>query len=192
MSRVITFSTKFPSHHPRKGEPTLFVEKLYNSFNKKVDFNGKSEEFFMPFEEEVRKLNMWRDIPFNKVTDFLERLENRQGLKPKIHTIRAGSRWKAGDFYSPRIWSAAPYNSKQIIIMPDTEIVRTQRFEILPGRGVFIDYRDIGFFSEKGDVMMELADNDGLSVDDMKAWFRNGRYFLGQILYHIDQKTSYQ
>ena len=29
MSKVITFSRYFPSYHPRKGEPTFFVEKIH-------------------------------------------------------------------------------------------------------------------------------------------------------------------
>jgi len=31
MARVITFSTKFPSYHSKKGEPTYFVEAFYKS-----------------------------------------------------------------------------------------------------------------------------------------------------------------
>lgn len=33
MSKVITFSRTFPAYHPRKGEPTYFVEKFWTSIN---------------------------------------------------------------------------------------------------------------------------------------------------------------
>ena len=33
MSRVMTFSRVFPSYHPRKGDPTYFVEAILNANN---------------------------------------------------------------------------------------------------------------------------------------------------------------
>lgn len=29
MSKVITFSRVFPAYHPKKGQPTYFIEKIY-------------------------------------------------------------------------------------------------------------------------------------------------------------------
>lgn len=36
----------------------------------------------------------------------------------KHHTIRAGNRFKTGDYFSPRVWSGSPYNSKQLNMRP--------------------------------------------------------------------------
>lgn len=36
MARVITFSRKFPSYHPKAGQPTHFVEQILNSFDLKM------------------------------------------------------------------------------------------------------------------------------------------------------------
>lgn len=34
MARVITFSTKYPAHHARAGQPTMFAEKILNGEKK--------------------------------------------------------------------------------------------------------------------------------------------------------------
>lgn len=44
MSKVITFSRNFQSTHPRKGEPTYFIEKILLSFGE-ADKVKLSEEF---------------------------------------------------------------------------------------------------------------------------------------------------
>lgn len=41
----------------------------------------------------------------------------------KYHTIRAGNRFKKGDYFSPRIWTDKPYASKQYQFHPDILIV---------------------------------------------------------------------
>lgn len=124
MAKVITFSRVYPSYHPKANQPTHFVEKLWNAHN----VHAFGEEFFMPFEEGVRGLN--KDLPYSTISDFLMSISRREGLKPKIHTIRAGKRWKQGDMASFRVWSGKPYNSRQIIIMPDVEIYDVINIEI--------------------------------------------------------------
>jgi hypothetical protein len=103
MSKVITFSRKFPAYHPRKGEPTYFVEKI----------------------------TKWRlscgERPVDINCDFNE--EMYYICEPKYHTIRAGHRWKVGDKFSPRVWSGKPYYSPQITIAPDIEIKNIWNFK---------------------------------------------------------------
>ena len=104
MSRVLTFSTKFPAYHPRKGQPTYFVEKIWLWM---VNVDGYSEpQYFPEFKDVV------------KIEDILI----QSPASGKGHTIRAGNRWKVGDKFSPRVWSGKPYASKQIIIAPDIEV----------------------------------------------------------------------
>jgi len=101
MSRIITFSRTFPAYHPKKGQPTYFVEKLLSSINYK-------------YYDEDRQFN-----PRLSVDSF----------EPKHHTIRSGNRWKVGDKFSPRVWSGKPYNSKMITIAPDIEIKQIWGFQ---------------------------------------------------------------
>lgn len=98
MSRVLTFSTKFPAYHPRKGEPTFFVEKIFKS------------------------LFLMKSVPPELVDSYNFEIMNDDSVVPKHHTIRAGNRWKVGDKFSPRVWSGKPYQSKQIIIASDIEV----------------------------------------------------------------------
>lgn len=105
MSRVITFSRVFPSYHEKAGEPTYFVEQLYNSLFSK-----------------------------NNLMDYPEGIEiNDHITGVKKHTIRNGNRWKVGDKFSPRVWSGTPYKTKQIILCNDVEIKKIFDIEINKG-----------------------------------------------------------
>lgn len=148
MSRVITFSRTFPSYHPKAGQPTYFVEKIWKSL-------GGASVPYATFSS----LN-WREV---------------EGIKH--HTIRAGHRWKVGDWFSPRVWSGKPYNSKQIIIAPDIQIKNIWDFEIHSGWAFFDGQRksDVGTFGR-------LANNDGLEFQDLKDWLKYPKNFDGQII----------
>jgi len=100
MSKVITFSRVFPKYHPKAGQPTYFVEQIYNSLFSK---------------------NNLMDYPSGLEID-----DTIMGVKK--HTIRNGNRWKVGDKFSPRVWSDKPYNSKQIIFCEDVEIKKIFNF----------------------------------------------------------------
>lgn len=142
MSRVITFSLKFPAYHPKAGEPTNFVEKLCNAFL----------EIGVPIFE-IDEL----DLEYGPWHHFGK----------KWHTIRAGHRWNVGDKFSPRVWSGKPYHSKQVIIAPDITISKIWNIEVDEDLCIWI-YCD----NEGDDVILErLAANDGLSLADLKAWF---------------------
>ncbi|HMS44055.1 MAG TPA: hypothetical protein PKE69_27760 [Pyrinomonadaceae bacterium] len=174
MSKVITFSRFFPKHHVRVGEPTYFVEKIYNSiYANDGDWSNS----------------------YGTTTDYVVDL-NSSIRGAKHHTIRAGNRWKVGDKFSPRVWSGIPRRSKQITFAPDVEIVKIWGFEIREdyyGRDIYIDgkyfagnrFSDFEYFGEHTNLHL-LAKNDGLSVADFTSWFgyseRETKVFHGQIL----------
>ena len=187
MSKVITFSTKFPSYHPKAGQPTNFVEKIWESLDK--NYYSTSEVTF----------NMVHSLTGGDES-FIQEFFNTlsvQHLSPKHHTIRSGNRWKVGDRFSPRVWGndvnpksgrSGPYHSKQIIIAPDIEIKKIWDFE-MDLNGVYsIDGKYIlGEFNEDEAVEIQLAKNDGFSNPaDMFDWFmpnyNKPKSFRGQII----------
>ena len=180
MARVITFSRVYPSYHPKAGQPTHFVEKLWNAHNA----HTLDEEFFMPFEDDVWELN--KSLPYETVQDFLKSLAIRWEIKPKMHTIRAGKRWKEGDRASFRVWSGKPYASKQIIIMPEVTICQVLDIEIDVMSNVYIN----GEKNQLSEFVDMLAENDGLTRTDLFHWF-NKLPFSGQIIFQHNSPKSY-
>jgi hypothetical protein len=152
MARVITFSRYFPSYHPKAGEPTLFVEKFWNSI-----YDDLSD---IPFE-------LAREL---KIVDCDE---------AKHHTIREGKRFKAGDYFSPRVWSGKPYASKQIKIAHDIKIRKVWDFE-LTFDDLFYINEELYAYSSSHDALETLARNDGLEQVDLLNWFN--KPFEGQII----------
>ena len=164
MSRVLTFSRAYPAYHPKKGNETFFVEKI------------------------VRGLHRLGNEPWD-IEDAIFSEEMYYIVEPKWHTIRAGNRWKAGDKFSPRVWSGKPYASKQIIIAPDIEIKSVQDIKIEVDKDyVCILIDNWPFFEENKNMVTQieafetLAKNDGLTLDDLKAWFKYPKPFTGQII----------
>lgn len=157
--KVITFSRNFPATHPRKAQPTYFVEKI------------------------VRGLHQQGIKPFDVNCDFSE--EIYYIAEPKNHTIRAGNRWKEGEWFSPRVWSGKPYCSKQIQFAPPIQIKKIWTFEMNLISRPFFKINGEGLHNE---VVYNLAKNDGLTYDDFKLWFTSGKphisapFFKGQIL----------
>lgn len=165
MSRVITFSRVFPSYHPRRGESTYFVEKVWKSLG------GVASEF---------------TTPFINGTDFKNSIVWGYQLVDgyKHHTIRSGHRFKAGDFFSPRVWSGVPYKSKQIIFAPDIEVSKVWGFEIKDSiiriRGS--EQSACGLYDVPANEVPFIAANDGLSFLDLMHWFKFPKDFEGQII----------
>lgn len=155
MSKVITFSRTFPSYHPKAGLPTYFVEKIWSSIH--TDFDWKA-----PLKT-------------------LDLVDTKKIFFPKHHTIRGGHRFKVGDYFSPRVWSNKPYNSKQIQFAPDIEVKKVFDFTM-----------DLnGVYSVNGKYLDEdkyriLALNDGLTENEMFHWFMPNydkpKEFDGQII----------
>lgn len=169
MSKVITFSRTFPKHHRRAGELTNFVEKVWKS----IDFANLD---WFKFGNE-----------YEEFEDLLNDYISTQYL-PKRHTIRAGHRWKRGEFFSPRYWSGIPRRSKQITFAPDIQIKKIWNIEI-SSSFLGLGYED--FILIDGEPLLmgkltELAENDGLPVEDFTSWFGMDKKktveFSGQIL----------
>ena len=155
MSKVIIYSRFFPAYHPKKGKPTYFVEKLYKS------------------------LYVMKCVPPEIATDFNFAVMNDVNFMAKHTTIRAGNRFKAGDKFSPRVWSGKPYNSKQIILAPDIEIKKVYDIEIYQNNEIHINGVWMASF---GSLNCELiANNDGLDMIDFQNWFCK-LPFKGQII----------
>jgi hypothetical protein len=182
MARVIMISTKYLSNHPRAGEPTLFVEKIWQS----IYTQCVGGEEFDALDKEKFDL-----LPHNK-------------YPAKHHTIRPGKRWKVGDKCSLRFWSGKPYRSKQTKIAPDLEVQEVYDIEISKSDAMIqiIISREnriihCFFVREKDDFatdgLTQLMQNDGLSVGDFVNWFLPSlrtSSFIGQII--CWEKVNYQ
>jgi hypothetical protein len=161
MSRVITFSRVFPAYHPKAGQPTGFIEKIFHSI-----YKDKPSMFF-----DAKLGNIWLDPHLTG---------------EKHHTIRNGNRWKVGDKFSPRVWSGKPYNSKQIIIAPDIEIKKIWDVKVEKevyyneNTGVKVITKISINGAHKTANYEPLAKNDGLSLDDLCHWF--AKPMIGQII----------
>lgn len=169
MAKIITFSRYFPAYHPKAGQETHFVEQFWNSLN--------SLKLPVPKNKDLPHDFMWSILPLSNYGQ-------------KHHTIRAGHRFKAGDYFSPRVWSGKPYRSKQIVIAPDTEVKKVWD----------VTYNSNGEFLIKGNKhpyfisknidepvlgvwnLSTISNNDGLSPEDFFAWFQFPKPFDGQII----------
>jgi len=172
MSRVMTFSRTFPAYHQKAGDPTYFVEKLSEGL-----WDRKDPELLEFYEDMlVQKNNKLWNSHQNIITDFYFNLDWKKEYIPKHHTIRAGNNWKVGDKFRPRVWSGKPYNSPQITIAPDIEIVKVWKFDCDIEGVFYLDGKWIDVTST------ELPKNDGLNTDDLLDWFPVGKIFSGQIL----------
>lgn len=175
MSKVITFSRTYPPYHPRGGEPTFFVEKFWQSIYLDAYYDCIREQF-----------------DFSKLHEVGVDIYAHDKYPPKHTTIRAGKRFKAGEWFSPRIWSGKPYRSKQIIVAPDIQVKKTWNLEIdtadvwaigLPGT-------QIKYTDDEQDA--QIAANDGLTEQDLYWWFKESKKpFIGQIICWND-KVNYE
>ena len=160
MSKVITFSRTFQKDHPKAGQPTHFVEKIYKG------------------------LYVIKCVPDELKETFNFDIMNDERVKPKYHTIRSGNRFKVGDEFSPRVWSGKPYCSKQIIIAPDIKVLKTWDFEIKVVE-LSDGYASKIFINGKRadtDLLKTVSRNDGLEMYDFISWFKFPKPFKGQII----------
>lgn len=151
---VITLSQVFPTTHPKAGIPTGFQHKLQAA------------------------LNGWKDHAFIK-----------------LHTIRANYPLWAKRFeqiergeacLSIRQWSGKPYASRQVEIARLTkedgiglqELTFYKDYRFVPAKYRLENFEIDGKWHE-GNLSM-LAENDGLTLADWKAWFSNPQYDLSK------------
>jgi len=168
--KVLPFSRQFPKGHPKTGQHTHFVEKIWAC-------------------PEVSILNT--DLLKEEILNFQR---NEYLYQPKWHTIRTGNRWKDGDMASLRIWSDKPYRSKQIEFA-QVEVKKVWQFNIhavdgeliwqIPGVGS-------GAFDAVSASISIISRRDGLEAEDFINWFavhpkKRGAEFSGQIISWSDK-----
>ena len=139
---VITLAKTFPAWHPRKGEPTEFLEKFLNGQTGSGD---------------VKKLHTIR--------------ANYPLWEKRIREVQNG---KA--VLSVRQWSGRPYASKQVetASLSALDGVGIQQLDIDNLYGVnryYVWGMDFRYCMEIPPGI--IAANDGLSLDDWLAWFKD-------------------
>lgn len=163
--RDVKFSTYFPKYHPRAGQPTHFVEKIWQAVAKNKEAN----------KEATIKSALKRANDFQR--SFIKSYASKDWT-PKRTTIRAGHRWKKGDLFIPKIWTGKPYRSKPIAICDPLEILDVDTFSTR----AYGEYR----LNDMPLLLSELkviATDDGFDeVDDFELWFnwKKGQTFEGQ------------
>ncbi len=180
---VTTFSRFFPAGHPNAGKKTFFVEQILTSIY--------GPDFDFHFDDYLRKLNP--DVPEKLLDELRESLDPEQdGIK--MHTIRKGDKCRACNKYSFRVWSGRPYMSRQIVIVPEVEIVRVANIHITGDRSIEIGGGFFGIMDEpygSRKMLTELAKNDGLAPSDFTEWFKPNLPFTGQIRFWKDCDMPY-
>lgn len=144
----------------------LTFSRFFPAYHPKA---GKPTHFVEKIYNGLYSKNNLMDYPVGLEID-----DNIQGQKH--HTIRSGNRWKVGDKFSPRVWSGKPYASKQITIAPDIEVKKIWNVEVDEDFCIWV-------FSgnESNDTTLDrLAQNDGLSLQDLLAWFN--KPMIGQVI----------
>lgn len=156
---VLMVSDYFPTKHPRAGEKTFFPEK--------IKYGICRTDKFICIDCKVNHPDM---IQYK----FHTCRANYVLWKKRIDEINAGCA-----ILSIRRWSGKPYWSEQIEIvqLDDKSGIGIQK-------GLFIpEIKDVAIGNEeKGKVCnisyQEIANNDGLSLEDFTAWFK--RYDLSK------------
>lgn len=165
--KVLTISRHFPKGHPKSGEPTWFVEKIWNCF--------REEDFSLP-DRFIAGCDNYATLL--KDDEHLTAIKIRE---MKHHTLRSGNRWQVGDTASLRIWLDKPYRSKQI------EFAQVEVKKVWPVTIIFDDVFNPIYTSDRLLPTCEVAKNDGLECDDFAKWFaihpkKEGSIFQGQII----------
>ena len=157
--RDIKFATVFPKYHPRAGEPTHFIEKIWAA--------GFAPSGWPEFQNN-----------FPDAVDYYYGPGYITGHHhPKTTTIRASNHWKEGDWFQPKAWSGLPYRSKPYAFAPPLQIKKDQPFLII--KGEFIMNEKALSLSD----LEEIASHDGSdNTDDFECWFNlnPGQEFKGQ------------
>jgi hypothetical protein len=160
MAKVIICSRHFPKDHLRAGEETHFIPKIWLSFIRDgvISVGEIGDRYHKIFPEEVAKI--W-DLE----------------IEPKHHTMRSGYNFQRGDDISLRVWSGKPRRSKQISFMPVIKVQHAIPFD-LRRNNYFGEEHSLIKTNHKGDLitqdLIEVAKNDGLTLDEFNSWFKTG------------------
>ena len=123
-------------------------------------------------------------------TYFWERFSSPSFTRPKLHTIRANfdlwykrfEKIAAGEAcLSIRQWVGKPYGKgstqREIVRLTREDGIGIQKLSFDKDRDGCISYKFFNIDGRFADIQ-DVANNDGLSLDDWKHWFRN--YDLSQ------------
>lgn len=165
---VLMISKTFPAYHPRKGQHTNFIQKIWKTFpDLKV-----SEYKHNFFEQDFKKSIVW----CYRVVDGEKRHTIR--VNYDLWKKRADKINKGEAVLSLRQWTGSPYNfkkdgSKQVEFLRLTK-VNIQKIWI-KGYSITMGGKEQKFLlSSCGDCYIDLdklAVNDGLGFEDFKNWF---------------------
>jgi len=108
--KEIMFSRVFPAYHPRKGEPTYFVEQML----KQLIINGKAST--EDLKGEFVNCKILGEVGY------------------KGHTIRKGHHFTEGDYFKPKVWTLLPYKSVKHQFAPPVMVEKTFWFQIKNNR----------------------------------------------------------
>ena len=154
---VLMLSKEFPKDHPKAGEPTGFGDLLKVALSGCDTCNNHNElNCLICVRHE-------KNIPIGKVHTIRKNFDR---WEKRIKAVQEG---KA--VLSIRQWKGRPYEKGNVQI----EIARLGKDD---GVGIQKLERDqmLGWFIDGVDsdiTTMDLARNDGLSLEDWKAWFKD-------------------
>ena len=142
-------SRNFPTTHPRKGEPTQFEAK--------IQFALHNNKFWQKLHTIRANYPLW---------------------EKRMKEVKAG-RAVIELFY----WENKPYRSKQVVfaVLDKDSGCGVQELDMsifLSHSMGFVNFKELTFSGSKEFDIKTLAKNDGLSLDDFKAWFK--KYDLSQ------------
>lgn len=179
MNHRKALSRYFPAYHPKAGQPTYFVEKLWASTRKEDYFSLVNlNSLTIDNRDSQMKSSKYRIIE-----DFYSSLSEVYH-DSKFHTIRQVNiskrtglpmRVEVGDAITFYVWSGKPYHSPQIVVSPQIEVKKVWDFEISAAGALWINDRHKGNLRLRGVDSLglsEVAKNDGVSASDLIAWFK--------------------
>ena len=161
---VITLSKQFMKGHQKAGESTYFKEQLLNTL-----FDNAGISACDCCEYKTRNC----DLCGHKASNFRKKLHTIRGnyelWKKRIDEVQKGNA-----VLSIRQWSDKQYRSKQEVIC---------ELSAKDGVGIqkLLSMDDICAYYVKSDKIRNVlgedletvANNDGLSIDEFKCWFKN-------------------
>lgn len=145
------FSRVFPTTHPKAGQQTFFIEKVWRAL-------GGSPSYVEHYLEETeRNYNI-----------------NMSNCRPKIHTVRPTPA-KLMRLYDFKVWLDKPYRSSQLTFKYKQTYLSNQKFELIWAGGKRCDIMPIIKIDGRSLSASEIAEfaiNDGFDgVGDFFDWF---------------------
>lgn len=163
---VLMLSKEFPKEHPRAGQPTDFKERLLLALKAQeqeaecASCGGDCKTCYCPFVSGIMKVHTIRT-----------KMERWSGIMKKVQEGKA--------VISVRQWKGRPYEKGN---------VQVELFRLGKDDGVGLQTLSVREYTDADDgieravycidgkpmpmlTMKQIAENDGLTVEDWKAWF---------------------